>query len=139
MALDISVTNTPDNETVDIINDHLTAFNEAELGAMDRILLTVVVRDEGGAVQAGINGQTAWGWLYVQRLWVSETLRGQGVARRMLAAAEEEARRRGCHSAYIDTINPVALKTYQRHGFIEYGRIEKFVAGRDRIFLQKKL
>jgi hypothetical protein len=36
---------------------------------------------------AGLWGYTAWGWLYVQWLWVAETGREQGVAGRMLAAA----------------------------------------------------
>ncbi|WP_425283249.1 GNAT family N-acetyltransferase [Martelella endophytica] len=139
MPLEISVTATPADADVAVIDQNLTTFNEAEVGPQQRMLLTVLVRDGNGAVAAGINGMTSWGWLYVQRLWVGESLRGQGVAARMLAAAEAEALKRGCHSAYIDTFNPVALKTYQRHGFVEYGRLKDFVAGRDRIFLQKKL
>ena len=88
---------------------------------------------------AGISGYTAWGWLYVQWLWVDEAQRGQGLAGRMLAAAEEEARVRGCHAAYIDTFNPVALKTYLRAGYAPFGVLENFPTGRTRTFLQKQL
>ena len=57
----------------------------------------------------------------------------------MLMAAEAEARARGCHSAYIDTFNPVALKTYQRAGYMPFGALEDFPEGRTRTFLQKRL
>ena len=57
----------------------------------------------------------------------------------MLAAAEAEARDRGCHAAYIDTFNPVALKIYQRAGYVPFGALEDFPIGRTRTFLQKTL
>jgi hypothetical protein len=57
----------------------------------------------------------------------------------MLDAAETEADARGCHSAYIDTFSPVALRVYQRHGYVPFGHLENFPAGRTRTFLQKKL
>jgi len=87
----------------------------------------------------GISGYTAWGWLYVQWLWVDEKLRGQGTAGRMLEAAEREAVARGCHGALIDTFSPVAAKTYERQGYQPFGTLADFPVGRSRIFLQKQL
>jgi GNAT superfamily N-acetyltransferase len=88
---------------------------------------------------AGISGYTAWGWLYVQWLWVDESLRGRTIAGRMLDAAEKEAAARGCHGAYIDTFSPVALKTYVRQGYAPFGAMDDFPKGRTRTFLQKRL
>ena len=87
----------------------------------------------------GSSGYTAWGWLYVQWLWVAEARRGEGLSGRMLAVAEEEARTRGCHAAYIDTFSSVALKTYQRVGYVPFGALDDFPRGRVRTFLQKQL
>lgn len=137
--MDISVTAEPSADDVAAVDRNLSDFNETYLGPAKRMPLTVLVRDENGALLAGINGMTAWGWLYVQRLWVSDSERGKGLAGKMLAAAEAEARERGCKGAYIDTINPVALKSYKRQGYSEYGVIKQFVAGLDRTFLQKPL
>lgn len=137
--LSISVTETPVAEELAIIGGQLTAFNEADVGPADRRPLAVFVRDEAGTVVAGISGYTAWGWLYVQWLWVAETQRGAGLAGRMLGAAEADAKARGCHGAYIDTFSPVALKTYQRAGYVPFGKLEDFPPGRTRTFLQKKL
>jgi GNAT superfamily N-acetyltransferase len=137
--LSISVTETPEADDLAVIGGRLAAFNEADVGPADRRAVAVVVRDAAGTIVAGISGYTAWGWLYVQWLWVAEDQRGSGLAGRMLTSAEAEARSRGCHSAYIDTFSPVALKTYQRAGYSPFGALEDFPKGRTRTFLQKKL
>lgn len=138
MNTEIAVTDAPTAAELQTIQEGLTSFNEADVGPSERRALTVLVRD-GGAIVAGISGFTAWGWLFVQWLWVDATRRGEGVAGRMLEAAEAEARTRGCHSAHIDTFSPVALKVYRRQGYVPFGQLEDFPVGRTRTFLKKKL
>src|SRR5262249_53063531 len=117
----------------------LTAFNEADVGPADRIPLAVVLRDTAGALVGGLSGYTAWDWLYVQWLWLDVDQRGKGLAGGMLAAAEAEARDGGCQGSHIDTFNPVALKVYQRAGYLPFGELKEFPPGRTRTFLQKAL
>jgi GNAT superfamily N-acetyltransferase len=138
-ALAITVTGSPSADELEMIGGALAAFNESDVGPAGRMAIAVVVRDEASAIVAGVSGYTAWGWLYVQWLWVAETQRGKGLAAQMLTAAEDEARRRGCHAAYIDTFSAVALKTYQRAGYVAFGALEDFPKGRTRTFLQKAL
>ncbi len=136
---DLNVTATPSPAELEAIGGGLAAFNESAVGPAERTPLAVVVRSEAGTIVAGISGYTAWGWLYVQWLWVADGQRGKGLAGRMLAAAENEARARGCHASYIDTFNPVALKTYERAGYLPFGQLADFPKGRTRTFLQKQL
>jgi GNAT superfamily N-acetyltransferase len=138
-ALALAVTDAPSAEELDHIGGGLSAFNAADVGPAERRPLAVVVRDPAGELVAGISGYTAWGWLYVQWLWVAEAARGGGLAARMLAAAEAEARARGCHGAWIDTFNPVALRVYRRAGYLPFGELPDFPPGRTRTFLQKQL
>lgn len=135
----IVVTATPTPGELEAIGGGLSAFNESDVGPADRTPLAVVVRNSAGTIVAGISGYTAWGWLYLQWLWVAESQRGAGLAGRMLTLAEAEGRARGCHAAYIDTFNPVALKTYQRAGYTAFGQLDDFPKGRTRTFLQKRL
>lgn len=140
MKVALETTDTPDADELSFVGAQLAAYNDAEVGPSGRRALAVLVRDEtGGAVVAGISGYTAWGWLYVQWLWVDAALRGQGMAGRMLDAAEAEARRRGCHGSLIDTFSPVARKTYERQGYSVFGELPDFPVGRRRSFLQKRL
>ena len=135
----LTVTATPSPDDLATIGEGLTAFNDADVGPSGRAPLAVVLRDAAGALVGGISGYTAWGWLYVQWLWLAEGSRGQGLAGRMLAAAEAEAKQRGCHGAYIDTFSPVALKVYQRAGYAPFGSLPDFPRGRTRTFLSKSL
>jgi len=137
--VEITVTDAPEAEVLSAFGQGLTAFNEADVGPANRVPLAVVVRSEDGKLVAGISGYTAWGWLYVQWLWVDEEFRGQALAQGMLEAAEAEAEKRGCHGAYIDTFNPVALKVYQRAGYTVFGALPDFPEGRTRSFLSKRL
>jgi len=135
----MTVTATPDEQDLALIGDRLTAFNAGDVGPAGKAALAVVIHDDDGALVAGISGYTAWGWLYVQWLWVAESQRGRNTAGQMLDAAEAEAKARGCHGAYIDTFSPVALKVYTRHGYAPFGALPDFPKGRTRTFLAKAL
>ncbi|RVD68270.1 GNAT family N-acetyltransferase [Mesorhizobium sp. M4A.F.Ca.ET.029.04.2.1] len=139
MKTTLETTADPSARELAFLGEQLTAFNDADVGASGRKSLAVFVRDEAGKVVAGISGYTAWGWLFVQWLWVDESLRGQHMAGQMLQAAEREAVARGCHGAWIDTFNPKAVKAYERQGYRPFGALDDFPLGRSRIFLQKSL
>ena len=136
--LSLTLTGQPDAASLAQLGDNLSAFNAADVGPSGRAALAVLLH-EGETLVAGLSGYTAWGWLYVQWLWVAESQRGQGLAGRMLAAAEAEARTRGCHGAYIDTFNPQALQVYQKAGYTAFGALSDFPRGRTRTFLSKPL
>jgi GNAT superfamily N-acetyltransferase len=102
--------------------------------------LAVAIRDTaGGPVLGGLWGRTGWGWLTIELIFVPETLRGQGAATRLIGLAETEARARGCHGAWLDTLNPTALRLYERLGYARFGEIADYPLGQSRYFLQKKL
>ena len=138
-AIDISVTAAPTALDLATIGEGLGSFNDADVGPAQRVPLAVLVRDGAGQLIGGISGYTAWGWLYVQWLWLEPGQRGRGLAGQMLAVAEAEAKMRGCHGAYIDTFSPVALKVYRRAGYESFGEVADFPQGRTRVFLQKPL
>ena len=135
----LDVTDTPSESELAAISEGLTAFNAADVGPSKRRPLAVLIRDESGKTIGGISGYTAWGWLFTAWLFVPETLRGQGMAGKLLEAAEAEAMTRGCQGAWIDTFNPQALRAYQRQGYVIFGELPEFPTGRSRFFLQKKL
>ena len=137
--MNLTLTDGPSPEDLAAIGDGLAAFNEADVGPSQRQSLAVLLRDDVGTLLGGLSGYSAWGWLYIQWLWLAESQRGQGWAVRLLDTAEAEARNRGCHDAWIDTFNPVALKTYQRAGYVPFGALPDFPKGRTRTFLQKAL
>jgi GNAT superfamily N-acetyltransferase len=74
---------------------------------------------------------------YVELLFVPESLRRGGLGRRLMRDAEEEAVRRGCRGAWLDTFSFQARGFYERLGYAAFGFIEDYPPGHSRIFLKK--
>jgi GNAT superfamily N-acetyltransferase len=77
----------------------------------------VYVRDEKGIMLGGLIGVRKGDWLNIDFLWVSETVRGSGVGSQLIRTAEEEARRKGCRHALVDTASFQARPFYEKQGY----------------------
>ncbi|QLF71009.1 GNAT family N-acetyltransferase [Peteryoungia desertarenae] len=131
MTIELSVSDTVPDASRDLIRDGVMTHNGTLLGPSDKRDLFIPLTDDQGNIDGGLVGYTGRGWLYVELLFVPERLRGQGMAARLLEAAEAEAKTRGCIGAYLDTINPVARRTYERAGYSVFGQIDNFTKGFD--------
>lgn len=77
--------------------------------------------------------------LYVDTLWVHESRRNRGDGTRLLRAAEDEARRRGCVMAVLETHSFQAPEFYPRFGYEAYARLEGFPPGGGVVYFRKDL
>jgi GNAT superfamily N-acetyltransferase len=137
----IELVEEPSPEVRRSLLEELREFNCAAIGPYpERETLAVLIRDpDDDVVLGGLWGRTAWGWLTIEILFVPEPLRGSGLARALIDRAEAEAVRRGCHSAWLDTLNEEALPFYARLGYSPFGVLEDHPPGRSRTFLRKSL
>lgn len=115
----------------------LVEFNCAVTGYRDGRSLSCFLRDEGGELIAGIDGFTWGGFAHIDRLWVAEQHRGCGVGSRLLAAAEDEARSRGCSSIVLDTHSFQAPEFYRRRSYVEVGSTTDTPRGYSQVLFQK--
>jgi len=120
------------------IGKGLLAFNEATVGKANYWRLTITVRDKGRVV-GGLAAESYWGWMYVNLLWMQERYRSKGWGASLLKAAESEARKRGVHHVYLDSFTFQAPGFYKKLGYREFGRLKRFPAGHERVFLTKAL
>jgi GNAT superfamily N-acetyltransferase len=116
----------------------LEAANAPMLGKVEFRPLTITLR-EGTKIIGGVVGETFLGWLYVSALWVADDHSRQGYGRKIMQAAEKEARRRGVRGVYLDTLSFQAPDFYAKLGYREFGRLEDFPAGHNRRWLAKAL
>lgn len=128
-----------DNGLRDRLNAEIIAFNEAATGYTDGQLLCITARGAGGDLRGGLYGWTWGGCGYIDLLWVTEDQRGAGLGSRLLAAAEQEARRRGCGQVALSTHSFQAPGFYARFGYRECGRIPAYPRGHTQIQLVKHL
>jgi GNAT superfamily N-acetyltransferase len=138
---DIVILSEPDASPSDIeaVRRGLERFNRAFLGDERHRPLNLLVRDTSGTIVGGLLGDMYFNWLLIEVLWVSEPLRGQGVGARLLAMAEEEARRYGCDHAHLDTFDFQSPDFYLKRGYVEFGKLGPYPGGHVRHYLKKSL
>jgi GNAT superfamily N-acetyltransferase len=123
-----------------VIRDGLSAYNLEKAGYRDQRPLAVLVSDpDSGRVVGGLIGRTSFGLLYVDRFFLPEELRRQGLGTQILAAAEAEGVRRGCSRAILSTLSFQAPDFYRRHGWQVLGRIDCEPPGHTRFMMTKRL
>jgi GNAT superfamily N-acetyltransferase len=139
MADDIAFTEKPRSRDVAQLEDELNRFNQDATGFRDGRLLAAFLRDEKGALRAGLSGHTWGGCCEIRLLWVRESERRSGLGSALLAAAEREARARGCDQVVLSTHSFQAPDFYRRHGYAEVGRADGYPRGHAQVFLRKRL
>jgi GNAT superfamily N-acetyltransferase len=128
-----------DHESVHkAVLDSLIAFNDAKAGASGYRPIAFAIEDERGQTIGGLSAAAAYGWLFVELLFVPESLRGRGVGTELMRRAEAEAIARGCHSVWLDTFEFQARGFYERLGYTCFGELKDYPAG-PRFFMSKRL
>ena len=130
-----------DPELNERLSEGLDEVNFAATGtsAADQTSLSVKVVDEAGELVGGLAGWTWAGLFGIDMLWIRADSRKDGWGSRILLAAEEEARRRGCDRACVSSFTFQAPAFYQRHGYAETGRTLGIPGGAEDVHMFKRL
>jgi GNAT superfamily N-acetyltransferase len=136
--VEFDVEDQPDPLDVEFLETQIRSEASAAMGLGDEVDLAIFVR-HAGTVVAGISGWTWGDCCELQHLWVDPSLRGRGLATRLLAAAEAEAAARGCTQTVHFTYAFQAQPFYEQRGYELVGRVENFPSGTDGLWYQKPL
>lgn len=136
----LSVSDAPDDPARAVIADGLAAYNYEKVGYRDYRPLTVAVSDpETGEVIGGLYGRTSFGLLFVERFFLPEELRRNGLGARVIALAEEEAKRRGCTRVALFTLTFQAPGFYLKQSYELAAQLDCDPPGATRMLMMKKL
>jgi GNAT superfamily N-acetyltransferase len=118
----------------------LSRYHEERVGQpANRQTLVLALQDAGVDTIGGLWGAIAYANLHIEMLFVPADLRNQGLGSRLVELAEQEATRRGCHSAWVDTYSFGAPAFYEQRGYARFGELHDHPTGHSRIFLRKSL
>lgn len=137
--MELKITATPSQHDLDEIRLGLKAYNDQFFDADVIKALGIFVVNEQGRKLAGLTGSTTGNWLRIDMLWVSEALRGEGVGSRLIKAAEEEARGRGCRFSQVDTASFQARPFYEKQGYQLRFSLDNYLHHYQRHYLTKAL
>ncbi|MEZ3498673.1 GNAT family N-acetyltransferase [Pantoea sp. KPR_PJ] len=137
--MQLNVTDAVTHQDLDEVRLGLNAFNSRFINIDEIKAIGVFVTDEHGQKRAGLTGSTTGNWLRIDMLWVSDGLRGQGIGSKLMKAAEEEARQRGCCYAQVDTASFQARPFYEKLGYSLRFSLDNYPRHHQRHYLSKTL
>lgn len=135
----LTIEDSPRSQDVDALVRGLDEHARAHTRVPGFKPLAVFLRDDGGALVGGAYGYVNWNWLFINLVWLSESLRGAGHGRDMILALEQAARARGCTHAHLDTFSFQARPFYEKLGYEVFSTLEDYPLGHRRFFLKKAL
>jgi GNAT superfamily N-acetyltransferase len=129
----------PSRDDIAALEHAIYTFNMERTGHTDGRYLAIFLKDETGKLTAGISGHTWGGVCEIQLLWISEAMRHKGLGSRLIAAAEDEARRRGCDKLVLSTYSFQAPAFYAARGYVQHGHIAGYPQRHESFLLVKDL
>lgn len=138
LALDVSFDVTAQER--EAILKPLRAYNLSHTGQLPFANVGILLRDpDNQEVVGGLFGEISYGWLFIELLSIPDSMRKQGTGTRLMRAAENVAREKGCTGIWLDTFSFQAPEFYRKQGFSEVGHIADYPPGHQRYFFQKRL
>jgi GNAT superfamily N-acetyltransferase len=136
--MDIEPVEETDVESLQVeVRSGIRGADPADVGARDWRPLGIAIRSPDRMLLGGLYGATMWNWLLIDGLWVAEGLRGRGLGRRLLLAAETVAATRGCRGAWLGTFDFQAREFYERLGYTMFAELSDFPPGHTHYHLRK--
>ena len=135
----IHLTSQPSYADIDELKQGVLHYSSQFADTSELEALALFILDDEENKLGGLSGSTAGNWLRIDVLWVSEALRGRGEGRRLMLAAEQEARRRGCRFAQVDTLSFQARPFYEKLGYECRMTLDAYPRHHERYYLTKAL
>ena len=126
----------PEN-IIKLLDEKIYAYNSNKINRHDGELFSKIVLDKNGNIIAGIAGWTWAGACEITFLWVSEEQRNNGIGKKLLLAAEDEAKRKDCNIILLRSYSFQAPLFYEKNGYKVESIIENFPNGYRYYILEK--
>lgn len=129
----------PHHDDVQILGTGIMEYAVQKKGHRPIEFYAFFIRDENNVIHGGCSCCNLYGCLYVDQLWLEQSLRGKGYGTQLMLAAEKLGKERGCTFAGVNTMDWEALGFYRKLGYeVEFAR-HGFLKDSIFYFLRKKI
>lgn len=118
MILEILFESNPEQSDIQVLADGIKAYAKEKKALPPWDYFAFFIRDQDNNVVGGCDGNTLYGCLYIDQLWISETIRHAGWGTKLINAALDYGKKCGCTFANVDTMDWEARDFYQKLGFM---------------------
>jgi ribosomal protein S18 acetylase RimI-like enzyme len=139
IELHCEFTDSPQADELGAVDAGLHRFNSNAVDLAAVQTLACFARNAAGQVVGGLRARQWGSAVEVQQLWVEESLRRRGVARRLMQLLEIEVRRRRATLIYLDTFSFQARGFYERCGYAVALRLDGFPDGIEKFVMVRRL
>ncbi|WP_345840931.1 GNAT family N-acetyltransferase [Shewanella algae] len=126
-----------DDDLQNELIDKLRTYNHSYINETSQPL-AAIARDSEGQLIGGVSGRSTYRQLLIEVVWVAKEHRGSGLGSRLMALCEQEAIKRGCLAAQLDTLSFQAPAFYAKQGFEVVGSVSGIPGSPDRYFMCKR-
>ena len=127
------------HQVTQLLEDRIYEYNSAETHIDDGRLFSKIIRDRDKEIIAGIAGWTWAGICEITQLWVDRKIRGRGIGKILLEAAELEARSKECRTILVRSYSFQAPHFYEKYGYKTEHIINGFPVGHSYHMLTKQI
>lgn len=128
----------PSQADNDVVSEGIIASNAHILGERDKPF-SIFLKNDAGQVFGGLQAYLDSESIYIDTLWIQETLQKQGYGTNLLAAVEEEAKRHQCKYITVDTWDFQAEGFYLKNGYKLLGEVKNYWLGHSKLTFRKHL
>lgn len=136
--MNIIVDHNPSPSDNDIIKEGLIKTYEARFGDRDKPF-SIFLKDSQGKVCGGLQAFMDKESIYIEALWIPDSLQNRKFGSKLLHTAEQEAIKNGCLYALVDTWDFQAEPFYLKNGYERIAEIPRYWRNHSKLFLRKKL
>lgn len=139
MSTEIEVFHSPSLDEIEFLKQKLIDNNREFVGSSLRQPIALFTYDEHRNCIGGCSGHTYGNWLFIEYLWVDNTIRKKGIGSKLLNSMEHQAHLRKCKFSLLDTFSFQARPFYEKHGYQTVMTLDDFPMHHQRFYLTKKL
>jgi len=113
--------------------------NNLKAPAFDSKRVNWLIYDDQQAIIGALTADIVWDWLYIDELWVDESVRGQGYGKQLMHKVQSYALMLKLSGIWLWTQSWQAADFYRYLEYDEFARFADFPTGYSRIGFRKIL
>ena len=141
--MQIELTCNPTDDEAETLSRAIKTFNAAQVSDLEPVeaeqRFHVLTKSDSGEVVGGLRATCFWNTLHIELLWLAEDVRGSGMGRQLVEAAEAFARDQGCENAFVETTSWQARPFYEKNGYRHIATLNGRPRGHASHYLTKAL